>query len=333
MTGRDGTDSTDGITDVQEVTGTAVVSVPVATLWTDPARARPVDRLMLLGDYRGWVSQMTPAQRRDLDGRVESQLLRGEEVLVLGVQGPWAKVLVPGQPAASLNEHGYPGWIPGRQLLRPGDPRARRHADRPWVVQAVETPLRTAPGGRGTVLGHVVLGTRVCPVGASVDGWAPITVAGREASMWVSEQAVRSGVRGRISGDLLLETARGLIGTPYVWGGMTGRGIDCSGLVHIVCRTLGITVPRNADDQHSFVAPVPLGSESPGDLYFFARDGEPAHHVGFATGDGRMLDACYASGFVREGPLTEDRRGTLVGRGTLLSPPPSPARPPADRVA
>ncbi|MFE3633596.1 C40 family peptidase [Streptomyces sp. NPDC059168] len=83
-------------------------------------------------------------------------------------------------------------------------------------------------------------------------------------------------------------------------------------------RLMGIAVPRNADDQHAAATLIPQGEEAPGDLYFFARNGEPAHHVGLAVGDGQMLDACYAAGRVQQGPLSEDRLKTLVGCGSLL---------------
>jgi len=113
---------------------------------------------------------------------------------------------------------------------------------------------------------------------------------------------------------------------PYVWGGLSAYGVDCSGLVHLAHRRLGVTVPRDADDQARVGEPVQLGTERLGDLYFFARPGAAPHHVGVvaadATGDdGKML--LHASGQDSAGrvvsePMPDNRLATLTeARRTL----------------
>jgi cell wall-associated NlpC family hydrolase len=117
----------------------------------------------------------------------------------------------------------------------------------------------------------------------------------------------------------LLEVARGYLRTPYLWGGLSREGIDCSGLVHVTFRALGVRVPRDADDQHAAAEPVVLGEEQPGDLYFFARPEAHVHHVGFVVEPGVMLHA-PDSGPVREvveEPLRPERVATLVAAGRL----------------
>jgi len=107
--------------------------------------------------------------------------------------------------------------------------------------------------------------------------------------------------------------ARELLGTRYLWGGLTEHGIDCSGLIHLAYRRAGITLPRDAVDQAAATLPVQAGQEQAGDLYFFARMGRPIHHVGFVTAEpGVMLDACYYAGRVQEAQLSQDRLDTLV---------------------
>ena len=116
--------------------------------------------------------------------------------------------------------------------------------------------------------------------------------------------------------DDALEVARGLVGTPYVWGGLTPHGIDCSGLVHLAWRRFGIRLPRDADDQARATTPLALGDERPGDLYFFARPGRAVHHIGFVsaypTEKRQMLHACYTQRRVIDEPLAGDRAETLV---------------------
>jgi gamma-D-glutamyl-L-lysine dipeptidyl-peptidase len=112
--------------------------------------------------------------------------------------------------------------------------------------------------------------------------------------------------------DDVLEVARGWLGTPYVWCGLTPHGIDCSGLVHLAFRRAGRTLPRDADDQARATTRLPDGAEKPGDIYFFSETGERVTHVGFVTAPGHILHACSHAGRVVEEPLPGRRRSTLV---------------------
>ena len=97
------------------------VAVSVATVWTNPSKARPVDRPALTNPAhpRQWLRAMSPAQSEDLtdSNRTQTQALYGAPVLVLARQGAWSQVVVPNQPTPR-DPRGYPGWIPTVQLTR-----------------------------------------------------------------------------------------------------------------------------------------------------------------------------------------------------------------------
>ena len=99
-------------------------------------------------------------------------------------------------------------------------------------------------------------------------------------------------------------------GAPYQWGGLTEAGIDCSGLVHMAYRRLGRLVPRDAAQQEG--AADEVAELEPGDLITY---GEPADHIAFWLGDGRIL---HATG---RADVIVCHRGARAGRPARAAPP------------
>ncbi|MEV2239632.1 NlpC/P60 family protein [Micromonospora sp. NPDC049891] len=297
----------------------AVVRVAVAALWSSPDAVRPVDAPALgaPADVGAWVAGLDAAQQ--VGDAVLSQLLLGERVLVTEVRPDgWAHVVAVEQPSARLDPRGYPGWLPIAQLTTTASAAGGTAR---MVVDTAVTALHATAAGPVAIPG-VVLGTRLAAAGEPVDGWQPVQAPGHPGPLWLPAAHLAAAPTAAPTADQVLAVAARLVDVEYLWGGMSAYGIDCSGLVHLVWRRLGVLVPRDASDQATAARRVELGAERVGDLYSFARPGRRIHHIGIVTAAGRqrerrMLHACYRHRRVLEERLSVERTATLLGAHRL----------------
>lgn len=103
------------------------------------------------------------------------------------------------------------------------------------------------------------------------------------------------------SGSAVVAEAKTWLGVPYVYGGASRSGVDCSGLTQQVYAAFGVSLPHNAAAQ--FGHGTPVSSPGPGDLVFGDFTGGGIGHVGIATGGGQMINAPYPGTTVRYDPI------------------------------
>ncbi len=256
-----------------------------------------------VGDYSKGICHVGVAPVRRSAGSTNeqiTQILYGETFDTLQVEAHWVRV--------RLHADGYIGWVSSDQVTLFDDERFYNFQLLPKVYSADhivgihEEPARTSPVIRETVYG------------------VPLSVTGRHGSFlkiilpdgatgWVEKSMVRRSIRVKnLSVRKLLETARSFMGIPYVWGGRSSKGFDCSGFVQTIYRLNGIEIPRDSDMQFSAGYEVGRNMRElrAGDLLFFSLNGDKISHVAIYAGKNREF--IHASGFVRINSFDPERK-------------------------
>jgi cell wall-associated NlpC family hydrolase len=276
----------------------AAARVQVAQVWRSPSSPRSIDQpaLRVPVDMRAWLATLTTAQREGLTDLVDTQVLLGDGVLVVGVQGAWANVRVPDQPHPA-DARGYPGWIPLAQLTFDIPPVTARVA----TVTAL-TAWLTDAGGRKVL--EVSMGTRL-PMRDAGSSWVEVTMPDGGALRFGAGDVsvtVPGAPALAPSADDAVRVAEQFGGLSYLWGGLSGFGVDCSGLTYMAYRMHGITIPRDSRAQATAGTSVARDALRPGDLVFFAKNGT-VHHNGIYVADSTMLHAPHTGAPVRTATL------------------------------
>lgn len=210
-----------------------------------------------------------------------TQFVLGETGFVLERQGEWRRVRIHGDS--------YEGWINQGYVLEVSEAVATQWRDRAagWsvgaVVQSSDTTMPLPLRARVVLeAGEVILpGNRRARI---VSGSIPEIAAVR------AEACSMSPERWAIDN---------FAGSPYLWGGVTPWGVDCSGLVQTTFTARGVTLPRDSSQQAGLGLSVSPGDARPGDLLFFrSESGSGISHVAFAGEAGTLVHSTLSCGGV-----------------------------------
>ncbi|HVN21246.1 MAG TPA: SH3 domain-containing C40 family peptidase [Dongiaceae bacterium] len=228
-----------------------------------------------------------PSEKAD----VVSQAIYGSNVKLLLARGEWSRIETSDR---------YRGWTPSRyiRIVLAGDgyatagptvqveslfanvysdPDVTTH--KPVITVPFETKLEIAPenanaGGKEN---------------GSHEGWLHVRLPGMTTA-WIQQGDVVADPK-LLTIPESIELAKRFLGLPYLWGGRSSFGYDCSGFTQMLVRTRGIIMPRDADQQAAWsgVAPVARNELQAGDLLFFGSSMKDITHTGMYIGDGQFI--------------------------------------------
>lgn len=242
-------------------------------------------------------------QKPDYESPLETQELMGTVVEYLDTEGYWMKIKSP-QP--------YEAWATDKGYIKMNRESIEAYEKAPKYICVANVSTVYSDASRdsdpisdlvmGDVLRKVYMSGKIyrskgfvkviLPSGKR--GWVPEEDL-MDKDMW-KRQCADNLVAGKTA-DNIVKLAKRFVGIPYLWGGMSPKGFDCSGLVRLCYLMNGIELPRNASQQVKLGKNVELSDLKPGDLLFFGSvdDGgnEKVTHVGMYIGKNHFIHSSH----------------------------------------
>jgi len=207
---------------------------------------------------------------------METQIMFGELVQVLESSGNWAKV-------KNLNDQ-YEGWVDNKNFIYLDEKNIQPYLN---VKTVLTSTINIAINPKNEKI--------ILPGGGLLPNFNPLN------NTFVIEDKIykllEPNNQYKPEAQTIVNLAKQYLNCPYLWGGKTALGIDCSGLTQVVYKMVGIQLPRNASQQAEKGKLISFIEEAkPGDLIFFDNAEGKIIHVGVYMGNNKII---HASGSVR----------------------------------
>ena len=206
------------------------VAVSVATVWTSNDSPREMDLPATSNPARisEWLMSMRLADLLDLHNanRVQTQLLFGEKVIVTRMEGEWASIIAPSQ-SSSKDSRGYPGWIPAGQLREIQEDAKTRGAA---IIQSKRALIKIEGMASTTPLCYQTVLPLIDETGEAIIVQTPL---GKGKLHKDDVLLIQNGENlPAKAGGAICQSGERFLGLPYLWGGVSSYGYDCSGFVY-----------------------------------------------------------------------------------------------------
>ncbi len=195
------------------------------------------------------------------------------------------------------NWDGYIGWLRGGSLALVDSMEAVSWQSGTWAVHTANYGVvRAEPHIAATISVDLVAGVRLKLL-ASDSGWSRVALPGGNTGFVLSDGLIKLAGLGHADAAGIITTAQKFRGIPYLWGGTSTKGFDCSGFTQTVFRLNNMLLPRDASQQALVGQAVLLDNNftqlKPGDLLFFGSSSERITHEAIYLGG---LDFIHAGG-------------------------------------
>ena len=238
---------------------------------------------------------------------------RNEVVVILGKTGSWYKVIYDLQVGYMHSDYlkvltrenaelGY-GYVNGNGVnvrSGPGTGHSKigvaNLADKPYIIGINETWFKVIIGSQiGYIRSDFVDLTEI-PYENKASVNTPKFYRGGKSTGVAPSAAALNGTSANSTAERIIATAKKYIGVPYLWGGTTPSGFDCSGFLQYVFRQNGINLLRTSKQQYTMGVWVSKANLQKGDLVFFQTGSNGISHVGMYIGNGQFIHASSSKG-------------------------------------